>query len=188
MTAHFISEIWPFWWPCLTPYWILCLPKHWYTNKKTTVKLTKYSRCPLTSNYIKIFAKSIYYNDYRFFGGHFGRHLEFLKTLKGAKPAPSEILKSNVSPLRKYQNIYYTLPCHVTLKYIKYLPDYIWVFTEKMSLPFASLNVHNLSKSYYMYIVPAYWIKCRLHFIVTLSTYIFIFNTRIWYYATWGTR
>ena len=28
------------------------------------------------------------------FGGHFGRHLRFLKTLKGAKPAPDEILKS----------------------------------------------------------------------------------------------
>jgi len=50
--------------------------------------------------------------------------LEFLKTLKGAKPEPDEFLKSNVSPLRKYQNIYYTLPCHVGLKYIKYLPDY----------------------------------------------------------------
>jgi len=91
---------------------------------KTTVRLSKYSRCPLTSNYIKIFAKSISYNDYLFFGGHLGRHLEFLKTLKGAKPAPDGILKSNVSPFRKYQNIYYTLPCHVRLKYIKYLPYY----------------------------------------------------------------
>ena len=58
------------------------------------------------------------------FGGHLGRHLEFLKTLVGAKPAPDEILKSNVSPLRKYQNSYFPLPCHVRLKYIIYLPDY----------------------------------------------------------------
>jgi len=91
---------------------------------KTTVKLSEYSECPLMSNDIKIITKSIYYNDYSIFGGHLGRHLEFLKTLKGAKPAPNRILKSNVSPLRKYQNIYYTLPCHVWLKYIKYLPDY----------------------------------------------------------------
>jgi len=91
---------------------------------KFTVRLSKYSPSPLTSKFIKIFANSIYYNDYSFFGGHLGRHLEFLKTLKGAKPAPGEILKSNVSPLRKYQNIYYTLPCHVRLKYIKYPPDY----------------------------------------------------------------
>jgi len=91
---------------------------------KTTVRLfSKYSWCPLTSNYIKIFAKSTSYNDYLFFGGHLGRHFEFLKTLNGAKPAPDEILKSNVCPLRKYQNIYYTLPCHVRLKHIKYLPD-----------------------------------------------------------------
>jgi len=61
----------------------------------------------------------------KFCGGHLGRHFEFLKMLKGAKPAPGEILKSNVSPLRKYQNIYYTLPCHVRFKYIKYVPDYI---------------------------------------------------------------
>ena len=47
------------------------------------------------------------------FGGHFGRHLEFLKTLKGAEPAPDGILKSSLSPFRKYQNIYYTPPCHV---------------------------------------------------------------------------
>ena len=47
------------------------------------------------------------------FGGHLGRHLEFLKTLKGAEPAPDGILKSSLSPFRKYQNIYYTLPCHV---------------------------------------------------------------------------
>jgi len=45
------------------------------------------------------------------FGGHLGRHLEFLKTLKGAEPAPDGILKSYVSPFRKYQNIYYTPPC-----------------------------------------------------------------------------
>ena len=49
------------------------------------------------------------------FGGHLGRHLEFLKTLKGAEPAPDGILKSNVSTFRKYQNIYYTPPCHVGL-------------------------------------------------------------------------
>ena len=49
------------------------------------------------------------------FGGHLGRHLEFLKTLKCAELAPDGILKSNVFPLRKYQNIYYTLPCHVVL-------------------------------------------------------------------------
>jgi len=97
---------------------------------KTTVRLSKYSQCPLTSNYIKIFANSIYYNDYSFFGGHLGRHLEFLKTLKGAKPAPDGILNSIVSPLRKYQNIYYTLPCHVGLKYIKYLPDYNILTTD----------------------------------------------------------
>jgi len=46
------------------------------------------------------------------FGGHLGRHFEFLKTLKGAEPAPDGILKSNLS-FRKYQNIYYTPPCHV---------------------------------------------------------------------------
>ena len=107
---------------------------------KTTVWL---SRCPLTSNYIKIFAKSIFYNDYLFFCGHLGRHLEFLKTLKGAKPAPDEILKTNVSPLRKYQNIYYTLPCHVRLKYIKYLPDYMWyeVFKNCTSLQWYEIVV-----------------------------------------------
>ena len=49
------------------------------------------------------------------FGGHLGRHLEFHKTLKGAEPAPDGILKSNVFPFRKYQNIYYTPPCHVVL-------------------------------------------------------------------------
>jgi len=51
--------------------------------------------------------------------------LNFSKTLNGAKSAPDEILKSNVSPLRKYQNIYYTLPCHVRLKYNIYVPDYM---------------------------------------------------------------
>ena len=49
------------------------------------------------------------------FGGHLGRHFEFLKTLNGAEPAPDGILKSNVSPFRKYQNIYYTPPCQVVL-------------------------------------------------------------------------
>jgi len=52
------------------------------------------------SNNIKIFAKYIFLNDYSIFGGHLGRHLEFLKTLKGAKPAPNRILMSNVSPLK----------------------------------------------------------------------------------------
>ena len=51
-------------------------------------------------------------------------NLKFLKTFKGAKPVPDEIVKDNISPFRKYQNIFYTLPCHVRLKYIKYLPDY----------------------------------------------------------------
>ena len=37
-------------------------------------------------------------------GGHLGRHLDFRKTLKGAKPAPNEILKNNVTFFRKYQN------------------------------------------------------------------------------------
>ena len=45
------------------------------------------------------------------FGDHLGRHLEFLKTLKGADP--DEILKSNGSPFRKYQNICFTPPCQV---------------------------------------------------------------------------
>ena len=88
---------------------------------KTTVKFSEYSGYLLTSKYIKIFAKSIYYTT---FGGHLGRRLECLKTLNGAKPAHTGILKSNVSPLRKYRSIYYTLPCHVRLTYIKYLPDY----------------------------------------------------------------
>ena len=47
------------------------------------------------------------------FGGHLGRHLDFLKTLKGAESAPDRIIKSNLSPFRKYQNIYYTPPCQV---------------------------------------------------------------------------
>jgi len=68
-----------------------------------------YNQCP------KLFAKCIYFMKKLNFGGHLGRHLEFHKTLKGAKPAPNGILKSNVSPFRKYQNIYYTLPCHVVL-------------------------------------------------------------------------
>jgi len=49
------------------------------------------------------------------FGGHLGRHIEFLKKLKGAEPAPDGILKSIVSLFRKYQNIYYTPPCYVVL-------------------------------------------------------------------------
>ena len=32
------------------------------------------------------------------FGGHLRRHLEFLKTLKGAEPAPDGILKSSFDP------------------------------------------------------------------------------------------
>jgi len=46
---------------------------------------------------------------------NFGRPLEFLKTLKSAEPALGGILKSNVSPFRKCQNIYYTPPGPVVL-------------------------------------------------------------------------
>ena len=74
-----------------------------------------YNQCPATSKHKKIFAKCIYFMKKLNFGGHLGRHLEFPKTLKGAELAPDGILKSNVSPFRKYQNIYYTPPCHVVL-------------------------------------------------------------------------
>jgi len=74
-----------------------------------------YNQCPATSKHKMIFAKCTYFMKKLNFGGHLGRHLEFLKMLKGAKPAPDGILKSNVSPFRKYQNIYYTPPCHVVL-------------------------------------------------------------------------
>jgi len=74
-----------------------------------------YNQCPAKSKHTKLFAKYIYFMKKLNFGGHLGRHLEFLKTLKDADSAPDEILKSNVSPLRKYQNIYYTPPCHVVL-------------------------------------------------------------------------
>ena len=74
-----------------------------------------YNQCPATSKHRKLFAKCLYFMKKLNFGGHLGRHLEFLKTLKGAEPAPDEILKSNVSPFRKCQNIYYTPPCHVVL-------------------------------------------------------------------------
>jgi len=73
------------------------------------------NQCPATSKHKITFAKCIYFMKKVKFGGHLGRHLKFLKTLKGAEPAPDGILKSNVSSLRKYQNIYYTLPCHVVL-------------------------------------------------------------------------
>ena len=74
-----------------------------------------YNQCPVKSKHTKLFAKRIYFMKKLNFSGHLGRHLEFLKTLKGAEPAPDGILKSNVSPFRKYQNIYYTPPCHVVL-------------------------------------------------------------------------
>jgi len=72
-----------------------------------------YNQCPATSKCTLIFAKCIYFIKKLNFGGHLGRHLDFLKTLKGAEPAPDGIFKSNISPFRKYQNIYYTPPCHV---------------------------------------------------------------------------
>ena len=72
-----------------------------------------YNQCPATSERTLIFAKCIYFMKKLNFGGHLGRHLEFLKTLKCAEPAPDGILKSSLSPFRKYQNIYYTPPCHV---------------------------------------------------------------------------
>ena len=74
-----------------------------------------YNQCPATSKYTKLFAKCLYFMKKLDFGGHLGRHLEFLKTLKGADLAPDGILKSNVSPFRNYQKIYYTPPCHVVL-------------------------------------------------------------------------
>ena len=73
----------------------------------------RYNQCPATSQRTLIFAKCIYSMKKLNFGGHLGRHRKFLKTLKGAEPAPDGILKSNLSPFRKYQNIYYTPPCHV---------------------------------------------------------------------------
>jgi len=88
----------------------------------------EYLGCPLTSNNINTFAKSNYYDDFSIFGGHLEGHLKFLKTLKSAKPAPTEILKSNVSPLIKYQNIYYTLPCHVRLNTLNIFKTKIFGF------------------------------------------------------------
>jgi len=71
------------------------------------------NQCPATSKRTLIFPKCIYFMMKHNFGGHLGRHLEFLKTLKGAEPAPDGIWQSNLSPFRKYQNMYYTPPCHV---------------------------------------------------------------------------
>ena len=50
------------------------------------------------------------------FGGHVWRHLEFLKTLKSAEPAPDEILKSKVSPSENIKS--FTIHLHAT---------YFWV-------------------------------------------------------------
>ena len=76
-----------------------------------------YNKCPVTSKSTILFAKCIYFTKKLNFGGHLGRHLEFLKTLKGAKPARDGILNSNIFPFRKYQNIYNTRTpsCHVVL-------------------------------------------------------------------------
>jgi len=57
-----------------------------------------YNQCPVTSEHKTIFAKCIYFMKKLNLGGHLGHHLEFVKTLKGAEPAPDGSLKSNVSP------------------------------------------------------------------------------------------
>ena len=44
-----------------------------------------YNQCPATSKRTLIFAKCIYFMKKLNFGGHLGRHLEFLKTLKGTR-------------------------------------------------------------------------------------------------------
>ena len=54
-----------------------------------------YNQCPATSkhtlilyNICKMYNNVLYFMKQHNFGGHLGRHLEFLKTLKGAEPAP----------------------------------------------------------------------------------------------------
>ena len=49
------------------------------------------NQCPATSKRTLIFPICIYFMMKLNFGGHLGRHLEFLETLKDAEPAPDGI-------------------------------------------------------------------------------------------------
>ena len=82
------------------------------------------------------------------FGGHLGRHLEFHKTLKGAKPSPNGILKSNGSPFRKYQNIFYTPPCHVVLGISQ------TILLKKYCLLTTTVSCIEPQHTIYLYITP----------------------------------
>jgi len=85
-----------------------------------------YSQMTLVSTGLILTEDILYFMKKLNFGGHLGRHLKFLQTLKDSEPLPDWILKSYVSPFRKYQNMYCTSPCHVGVS--KKIPLHIHIY------------------------------------------------------------